>query len=435
MKKKFIVALVGEPNSGKSTLFNRLIKMQKSITSDIPGTTRDRLYGIGQWLKQEFLLIDTGGFSFVEEFFNQKINNQVEIAIKESDLILFVVDYKCFNSLDNLKILKMLRQSKKKIILCVSKVDNQKIKEETDIFWQWGLGNPILISAIHGIGIGDLLDEIISTIPKDQEKDQQKYIKFAFVGKPNVGKSSLINGIVKSERVIVTNKPGTTRDAVDIYLKRNNQDFIITDTAGIKKRGQSKELLEKFSLIRSIKAIVNSDVLCLVLDANNKITQQDLNVGGIIEKHQKSLLIIVNKWDGEICQKTSKTKLEKEIKSYFKFTNHCNIVFTSALKKENLWKIIDEVALTYQESHKKIPTATLNQVVNEITLRNPAPSFKGGKLNVMYCFQTKKAFPEFVFFVNNIKFLHFTYKRFLENQLRKYFGFNGVYILLTFRNK
>ena len=435
MGQKLTVALVGEPNSGKSTLFNRLIKMRKSITSNIPGTTRDRIYGVVEWLNQEFLLVDTGGFAFNDHIFNDQINEQVEIAIDQADVILFVVDYKSFNSQDNAKILKKMRQSGKKIILCVTKVDNQKIKEETDIFWQWGLGTPILTSALHGIGIGDLLDCIITYIPDEKKPEQSNNIKFAFVGKPNVGKSSLVNGILKSKRVIVTNQPGTTRDAVDVFLKRNNQNFIITDTAGIKKRGQSQALLEKFSLLRAIKAITNSDILCLVLDANNKITQQDLNVAGIIEQHKKSLLLIVNKWDGPICKLTTKKQLEKEIRSYFKFTNRCPIIFTSALTQSNLWKIIDQVALTYEESQKKIPTATLNQVINEITMRNPAPSYKGGKLNVLYCFQSKAPFLEFIFFVNNTKFLHFTYQRFLENKIRDYFGFNGVYISLIFRNK
>ena len=435
MTQRLTVALVGEPNSGKSTLFNRILKARKSITSNIPGTTRDRIYGIGKWLNQEFLLIDTGGFVFEENVFNDHINHQVEIAIDQADVILFVVDYQSFNSQDNAKILKKLRQSNKKIILCITKVDNHKIKEETDVFWQWGLKTLILTSALHGIGIGDLLDQIIAHIPEDKNYEQDHNIKFAFVGKPNVGKSSLVNGILKSKRVIVSSQPGTTRDAVDVFLKRNNQNFIITDTAGIKKRGQSKALLEKFSLIRTIKAITNSDILCLVLDANNKITQQDLNVAGIIEKHKKSLLIIVNKWDGEICHKTTKKKLKQEISAYFKFSNNCQIIFTSAITQSNLWKIIDEVALIYKETQKKIPTTSLNQVVGEITMRNPAPSYKGGKLNILYCFQAKTSFPEFVFFVNNTKFLHFTYQRFLENKLRDYFGFNGVYISLIFRNK
>ena len=435
MKKSGTVAIVGKPNVGKSTLFNRILGDRKSIVDDQPGITRDRLYAKCQWLNQHFNLIDTGGITIQKAKFQAEIRAQVQIAINEADVIIFVVDGNQNLSQDEQVISKMLYKSKKPVLVAANKIDNKEREYQKEEFWALGLGEPLAISSSHGIGIGDLLDKIIEQLPEKHDKKQSDELSFAIIGRPNVGKSSLVNSLLKEQRVIVSDIKGTTTDSVDSLFKRNGKTFKVIDTAGIRKRGKIYEKLEKYSVLRAAKAIDKSHVAILIIDAQEGIIEQDMHIAQIAQESFRPIIIVVNKWDNKIKKENQKEKYKKEVYSWFKFLHYAPVLFTSAIDNTGLTKLIDNIELVYQASLRRIKTATLNEVINEALIWKAPSSFNGGLLNVLFVNQVSIQPPTFIFFVNNKNFLHFSYKRYLENKLREYFEFSGTPLNLIFRNR
>ncbi len=429
------VAIVGRPNVGKSTLFNRIIKERLSITDDAPGVTRDRIYQKASWMLSDFFLIDTGGIELSDAPFLEEIKAQAEIAMDEADVIVFVVDARSGLTDDDLYIRKILHKTKKKIIVAVNKIDDQKFKDNLYDFYALGFEDIIGISSSHGIGIGDLLDKIIESFPKNQEYKEEEGIKFSIIGRPNVGKSSLVNAILNDNREIVSNISGTTRDAIDSNFKYDGKDYIVIDTAGLKKRGKIYDNIEKYAVLRSIKAIERSDVVLLVLDANEGIIEQDLHIGQYVEEYHKPCIIVVNKWD--LVDKDSKTmkKWEDDVRAYFKYLDFAPIVFTSGLENKRIPTIYKAIEQAYNASYQKISTSTLNDIITDAYLMFPPSEFNGGKIKIYYGLQTGVNPPTFAFYVNEPKFLHFSYYRYLENQLRKNFDFFATPIKLEFRKR
>jgi len=435
MTNKPIVAIVGRPNVGKSSFFNRIIGQRKSIVADFPGVTRDRVYGQGDWLKQKFIIIDTGGIADKEIVFAQEIREQVEIAINQASVIIFMcaVD-QGLTSQDQL-IAKLLYPFKKKVILVVNKVDNLAQQSLVEQFWTLGLNQPFLLSTTHGIGVGDILDEVIAKIPSPAKIEDAQVIKFALIGTPNVGKSSLTNVLLNEKRVIVSDQPGTTRDAVNTFFTKDQQKFMIIDTAGIRKRGKISQKLEKYSVLRSLKAIAQSQIVLIVIDATLGVKIQDLHIGGIAKDCRKGIIIIVNKWDGLVKKRKSKIEFKKTILNAFKFIPFAPIIFTSALEKQNIHALFQMLLQVKQNLELTISTANVNEILNRAHLQNPPAPFKGGTLRIFYGNQIKINPPLFLFFVNNPQFLHFSYHRFLENQFRNYLDFTGTPISFIFRKK
>ncbi|ASP28572.1 GTP-binding protein EngA [Spiroplasma corruscae] len=436
MKKKGIVAIVGRPNVGKSTLFNRIIKEKKSIVEDVPGVTRDRLYGDAEWLTVPFILIDTGGITLQDTKFAKEIKMQAEIAIKEADLILFVLNYKDGICPEDNAVLKILYKTNKPIILVINKYDKKDDFNNSYEYLSLGLGEPVLVSSTHGIGVGDLLDRITQNLPNSDDIKEDESIKVSVVGKPNVGKSSFVNSLLGEKRMIVSDIPGTTIDAVDSSILVNNKKFLIIDTAGLRKKGKIYENLEKYSYIRSITSINKSDVVLLMLDISLPITDHDSNIGGFAFQESKPIIIIANKWD--LVQKkdsNSMNKKEEEIRSYFKYLSYAKILFISATEKIRVNKVFDIIENVNQNLKKRIKTSVLNEIFNKAQLINPSPSHNGGRLRIYYSSQVEAYIPTFVLFVNDPSYAHFSYKRFLENQIRQHFDFSGVPIKIIFRDR
>ncbi len=433
-----VMALVGHPNVGKSTLFNRIAEERLAIVDDMPGVTRDRLYAKAEWLSQEFYIIDTGGLTLEDEPIEQQIYAQAQIAIEEADVIVFVGDVTTgVTNLDE-QIARILFQSKKPVILAVNKVDSQARKAEIFEFYSLGLGEPLAVSGEHGKGIGDVLDAVVSKFPEHEEAVDENKISFSLIGRPNVGKSSLVNAILGEERVIVSNIPGTTRDAIDTNFvdEESGLEYTIIDTAGIRKKGKIYESTEKYSVLRALRAIDRSSVILIVIDAEEGIVEQDKRVAGIAHEEGKGIVFIVNKWDTQTSKDhKARMKFESDIRQQFTFLAYAPILFTSAKTKKGLKDILPMVEYVHDNNHREIPSSVLNQVIQEAIVLNPPAADKGRKLRINYGTQVAVGPPTFLIFVNDKELVHFSYERYLINKFRESFDFTGTSLRLIFRNK
>ena len=429
------VALVGRPNVGKSTIFNRLVGKKISIIEDTPGVTRDRIYGDVNYKDFKFHLIDTGGIDVSKEAFNEEIKIQTQIAIDESDVIVFIVDGKSELNANDYEIRDMLKKSGKKIIVAVNKIDNKNREDNIYNFYELGFKNVIGISGEHNLGISKLLDlvtEDFQTVNKDTDDDN--IIKFAIIGRPNVGKSSLTNALLNEEKAIVSNIPGTTRDAVDTPFKYDGQDFVAIDTAGIRKSGKIYENIEKYSVLRSMKAIERCNVCVLVINAEEGIIEHDKHIASYALEAGKPMVIVVNKWD-TVKDKNDISSFTKLVRAEFKFLSYVPLVFLSALTKKRIHTLMPEIIKVYENSKKEIKTSILNDVIRDAVLLNEPPSYKGKRLKIYFVNQSGKMPPKFTFNVNSKGLIHFSYERYLENKIRENFDFEGTPIVLQFKNK
>lgn len=433
--KKACVAIVGKPNVGKSMLFNRIVGTRLSIVADEAGITRDRLYAKASWLTKEFMVIDTGGIEVKDAPFMEEIKTQALIASEEADIIIYVADVQTGVSNDDEYIARLLHKTKKPIILCVNKVDNLELKNYIYDYYQLGLGEPLAISSAHGIGIGDVLDRIVALLPAKDDKESAEELRFCLIGRPNVGKSSLTNAILNDNRVIVSSIAGTTRDAIDIPFKKNGKKYTIVDTAGLRKRGKIDQNIEKYALLRALKAIDGSDIVLLLIDAGEGIKDQDKHIAGFAYENNKPIIIVVNKWDLIIKDTNKMQKFKEEIYEEFKFLNYAKICFVSALAKQRIQTIFEALDIVDTNMHRRIATAMLNDVLTDAQIINPAPLFKQGRVKVYYASQVGIAIPTFVLFVNNVEYMHFSYERYLENQIRNSFDFDGTPIKIILRNR
>ncbi len=429
------VCLIGRPNTGKSTLFNRLINEKKSIIMDTPGITRDRIYGIVNYNNKSFHLIDTGGIDLAKEDFNHNIKMQAELAIDESDVIVFVLDGKTDLTLNDKQIASMLKKTDKRVIVVVNKLDDPKHEENIYSYYELGFDNLIAISAEHNRGIQKLLDEITKDFNDYSTEENAAMLKFSLIGRPNTGKSSLINAILNEDRAIVSNIAGTTRDAIDTRFTYEKNDYIIIDTAGMRKKGKIYEEVEKYSLIRSLKAIDRSDVCVLVIDASEGIIEHDKHIASYALDAGKALVIAVNKWDLIDDKDIQMKKWIKDIRANFQFAPYASIVFLSAKTKARIHTLMPEVLKAYESANREIKTSLLNDVIREAVLIHEPPSYKGKRLKIYFVHQSGIKPPKFEFSVNNKKLIHFSYERYLENQIRENFDFTGTPIILKFTNK
>lgn len=428
-----IVAIVGRPNVGKSTIFNRIIGERKSIVEDTPGVTRDRIYGKADWLTRDFRLIDTGGIQLADQPFQEEIKMQVEIAIEEADTIVFVVSGQDGITYDDEYIAKMLLRANKPVILAVNKTDNEQILANIYEFYNLGLGDPIAVSGAHGIGIGDVLDQIIQSFPDDYMPEYDGFTKFCVIGRPNVGKSSLVNAILNEDRSIVSDIEGTTRDAIDTVFKVDDKEYVVIDTAGIRKRGKVYENIEKYSVMRAMSAIERSDVVLVVIDAETGIREQDKHVAGYAHDAGKGIIIVYNKWDTVDKETNTMVEIEKKIREEFQYLSYAPIVFVSALKKQRINKLLPVIDEVHDFSLLRIQTNVLNEVIQDAQLMTPPPTHNGKRLKIYYASQVSVAPPTIVLFVNDEELLHFSYARYLENKLREVFLFHGTTIKLIAR--
>jgi GTP-binding protein len=409
-----------------------------AIVEDTPGVTRDRIYRDSVWLDRTYTLIDTGGIGFDNKSDSMlgQVKKQAEIAIQEADVILFVVDGRSGLSADDENVANMLRRSHKPVVLVVNKIEDFRKTDELYGFYNLGLGEPLPVSAAHGMNIGDLLDAVITHFPpKDGEEEDPDIIKIAVVGRPNVGKSSLVNIILGQERVIVSNVPGTTRDAIDSPFTREGQRYMLIDTAGMRRRSNIDESMERYSVIRALKAVDRCDVALLVLDGEEGVTEQDKKIAGYVHESGKGCAIVVNKWD--LVEKDDKTmhRYEKNIRSELGFMQYAPTIFVSALTKQRVVKITELVSFVAEQQTHRINTSVLNEVISEAVELTPPPTDKGKRLKILYCTQAGIKPPHFVIFVNDPELLHFSYKRYLENVVRKNFGFEGTPIRFTVRKR
>ncbi|MFB7140907.1 ribosome biogenesis GTPase Der [Gottfriedia sp. NPDC056225] len=420
------VAIVGRPNVGKSTIFNRIVGERISIVEDIPGVTRDRIYSSGEWLNQEFSLIDTGGIDIGDEPFLEQIRQQAEIAIDEADVIIFLTNGREGVTAADEEVAKILYKTKKPVVLAVNKVDNPEMRSDIYDFYALGFGEVFPISGSHGLGIGDLLDEVVKHFPeKEEENYDEETIKFSLIGRPNVGKSSLVNALLGQERVIVSNVAGTTRDAVDTPYSKDGQDYVIIDTAGMRKKGKVYESTEKYSVLRALRAIERSDVVLVVLDGEEGIIEQDKKIAGYAHQAGRSVVIVVNKWDA--VEKDEKTMNEfiENIRAHFQFLDYAPIVFLSAKTKKRTQTLLPMINKACESHSLRVPTNVLNDVIMDAIAVNPTPTHNGQRLRVYYATQVAIKPPTFVVFVNDPELLHFSYERFLENRIRDAFDFEG----------
>ena len=432
-----IVAIVGRPNVGKSTLFNRLIEARKAIVDEQSGVTRDRHYGHAEWTGKRFSVIDTGGYvRGSDDIFEEEIRKQVDIAIDEATVILFVVDVESgVTDLDD-AVANMLRKSKKKIFLVVNKVDNNSRINDASEFYKFGLGEPFCISSINGGGTGELLDAVVAEFPNDYVDPHEGLPKFAIIGQPNVGKSSLLNTLIGEERTIVTSIAGTTRDTINQRYSKFGHDFILVDTAGLRRKAKVKEDVEFYSVLRSIRAIEDSDVCILMLDAENGLTAQDLAIFHLLEKNRKGAIIVVNKWDlVEDKDSQSAKKFADKIKEKLLPFDDVPILFTSVKTKQRIFQVLETAVKIYENRKKKIPTSQLNKIMLPIIESNPPAATKGKHIKIKYIAQLPTPAPQFAFFCNHPKYITESYRRFLENKLRDNFDLSGIPINIFFRAK
>lgn len=431
-----IVAIVGRPNVGKSTLFNRLIQKREAIVDSVSGVTRDRHYGKSDWNGKEFSVIDTGGYSVgSDDIFEEEIRKQVQLAIEEADIIVFVVDVESGISPMDEEVAKILRKIEKPIFMAVNKVDNAMRQEDAYEFYNLGLGEFYTISSINGSGTGDLLDAIAKELNEDEDQKDDELPRFAVVGRPNAGKSSFINALIGEDRNIVTNIAGTTRDSIDTKYNRFGFDFNLVDTAGIRKKSKVKEDLEFYSVMRAVRAIEYCDVAILVIDASRGFEGQDENIFWLAEKNKKGIIILVNKWD--LIEKETNTMrdFEAQIRREIAPFTDVPIIFISALTKQRIFKAIETAVQVYENKNKRIPTSKLNETMLEIVQNFPPPAIKGKYVKVKYCMQLPTPTPQFVFFCNLPQYVKEPYKRFVENKLREIYDFQGVPIVIYFRQK
>lgn len=434
--RKPVVALVGRPNVGKSTLFNKIVGKKISIIEDTPGVTRDRIYGNVNYLDYQFHLIDTGGIDMENALFNNEIKYQVELAIDEADVIVFVVDGKDGLTSNDYVVRDMLKKSNKKIIVAINKIDSKTALNNIYDFYVLGFETYIQVSGEHNIGIGELMENIVSDFPKiiDNEYDED-VIKFSVIGRPNVGKSSLINAILNEDKLIVSNVAGTTRDSVDTELTYYSKKLVAIDTAGMRKKGKVYENIEKYSLLRSMKAIDRSDVCLIVLDASTGIIEHDKHIAGYAIDAGKSVVIVVNKWDTVENKDEEMKKFTQLIRSEFAFLSYAPIVFLSALTKKRIHTLLPTVIKVYENSKREIKTSLLNDIIIDAYNLNLPPSYKGKRLKIYFSSQESTMPPKFVIRVNNKGLVHFSYERYLENKIRESFDFEGVPIIIKFKNK
>ncbi|MBQ6217489.1 MAG: ribosome biogenesis GTPase Der [Erysipelotrichaceae bacterium] len=429
------VAIVGRPNVGKSTVFNRMLEQRVSIVEDTPGVTRDRIYGDCQWLSKTYRLIDTGGIQIDDVPFQKEINAQVEIAIEEADVIIFLTDGRSGMSDDDEYIARLLRASKKPVILAVNKIDDSTKLADIYEYYALGIGDPIAVSGVHGIGIGDLLDKVVELMPEKSEEEYEGMVRFALIGRPNVGKSSLANAFLKQERVIVSDIEGTTRDAIDTVFETNGRNYVVIDTAGIRKRGKIYESVEKYSVLRAKAAIERCDVALVLLDGSTGIIEQDKHVAGLAHEAKKGVIIVYNKWD--LVEKDDKTmsNITKEIRKQFVYLDYAPIAFISAKQAKRVDTLLPLIDLVYENLNKRIQTSVLNEVILDAQLANPAKPHNGRKFKIYYASQVSSAPCTIVLFCNDPELLHFSYERYIENKLREAFGFEGVPINIVARKR
>jgi GTP-binding protein len=448
---KPIVALVGRPNVGKSTLFNRIAGERIAIVEDLPGTTRDRLYADAEWTGSPFTLVDTGGIELVQgdsnarrgsaplsissADFRREIREQAQIAIDEADVIVFLVDAKEGVTAGDQDVAGVLRRSKKPILLAANKADNLARSMAAVEFYELGLGDPHDISALHGLGVGDLLDLVVESFPTVEDEEEDETLKIAIIGRPNVGKSSLLNALLGQERTIVSEIPGTTRDAIDMQLTWEGEPVVLIDTAGIRRRGRVEQGVEKYSVMRALRAVQRSDVVALVIDAAQGLTAQDAHVASYALDEWKGIMLVVNKWD--LVEKDSNTMNEytRQLQADLKFIDYVPMLFISALTRQRVQKVIPLAQHIQAERHTRIPTSALNKLVQDAAVKHRAPSKTGKQLRFYYASQVEVAPPTFLFFVNDTELVHFSYRRYLENQIRMAHPFEGTPIKLLFRNR
>ena len=414
---------------------SNLFEEKNAITDDQSGITRDRLYGKCEWLDQVFSVIDTGGIEIKDVPFMEEIIAQAQLAMDEADVIIFVVDGRVGVTNQDRDVMNILHRTKKPVIVAANKIDDVNLKDNIYDFYSLGVDNVFPVSAIHGIGIGDMLDTIVSLLPMKKEKDYSDAIEFCIIGQPNVGKSSLTNAILGTERVIVSDIAGTTRDAIDTPFVRDGKNYVVIDTAGIRKQGKVYENAEKYSFLRALKAVERASITLIVLDGSKDIEEQDKRIAGYPLEANCATIIVVNKWDLVNKDSKSMNRYIEKIRSHFLYLSYAPIVFLSALKNERIHTLFDTINEVYENYTRRIPTNVLNDVVLDATLFNPAAVFNGGALKINYVSQVSVAPPTFVFFVNDGKYLHFSYQRYLDNQIRKSFIFDGTPIKMIFRKK
>ena len=429
------IAIVGRPNVGKSTIFNRCIGERVSIVDDQPGVTRDRIYGTAQWLGQTFHMIDTGGIQLQDQPYQEEIRAQVQIAMQQADVILLVTNGEAGVSEDDRYIVQLLQRSKKPIVLAVNHIDDVSRIASIYEFYALGVGEPIAVSGVHGIGVGDVLEACMQAMPEKKPEAQSPGIKIAVIGQPNVGKSSIVNALLHEERAIVADEQGTTRDATDTAFVWEGRPYVIIDTAGIRKRGQVYEAIEKYAVLRAMQAIERCDVAVFVLDGKEGIREQDKHVAGYAHDAGKPIVIVVNKWD--IVNKDESTMQDflKKVRSAFLYLSYAPVLFVSAKTHQRISQVLPEVDRVYENSCRRIATNVLNEVVADTQVTTPSPARNGKRFRIYYATQVAIQPPTFVFSCNDPKLMHFTYKRYLENQLRQAFAFEGTPLRIIARKK
>ncbi len=433
--KRGTVAIIGRPNVGKSSLFNRLSGDKLAITDDASGITRDRLYTKCEWLNQEFSIIDTGGIELKNVPFMEEIKAQAQLAIDEADVIILVTDGRVGVTNGDKDVIKILHKSKKPVIVAANKIDDVKFMDNIYEFYNLGVDDVIAVSALHGIGVGDLLDKVVELLPEKKEKRYDDAVEFCIIGQPNVGKSSLTNAILGTERVIVSDIAGTTRDAIDSKFTRDGKNYVVIDTAGIRKQGKIYENAEKYSVLRAIKAIERSEVVLFVLDGTKEIEEQDKRIAGYAAEYNKAVIIVVNKWDAVDKDEKSMKEFTEKIRKNFLFISYAPIVFVSALKNQRIQTLFEQIKIVYENYNRRIATNVLNDIILDASIMNQAPIFNGDRIRVYYGSQVDIKPPTFVLFVNDPNYMHFSYQRYLENRFRSAFMLEGTPIKLILRKR
>lgn len=430
-----VIAIVGRPNVGKSTIFNRIAGERVSIVEDIPGVTRDRIYASGEWTGRRFQLIDTGGIQLQDQPYQEEIRAQVQIAIQEADVILMIVNGKTGLTDDDMYIAGILQRQDKPVVLAVNMIDDESRRMNIYEFYNLGIGDPIACSGIHGIGIGDVLDACIAAMPEEDGQEEPEGLRIAVIGQPNVGKSSLVNAVLNEERSIVSDVQGTTRDAVDTPFEYEGKKYVLVDTAGIRKRGKVYESIEKYSVLRAMRAIERCDCALFLIDAEAGIRDQDKHVAGYAHEAGKPVVIVINKWDA--VEKDDKTMLRytEKIREEFAYLSYAPVIYISAKTKQRVANVIPEAERVYQNSIRRIPTNILNEVIMDAQLTTPSPTKNGKRFRIYYATQVAVQPPTFVLSCNDPKLLHFSYQRYIENSLRRAFDFEGTPVHIIARKK